>query len=56
MYEDRNVYSGIIRITLQCLVMGIGFLAIIIQGSNIVGGIDKVFEIAGKHGRIDFFQ
>ena len=38
----------------QCVVMGIGFVAVIVRGSNIVGGINEVFEIANERGRIEF--
>ncbi|XP_076801846.1 sodium-coupled monocarboxylate transporter 1-like [Clavelina lepadiformis] len=40
----------------QCIVMWIGFAAIIGKGSMDVGGLNRVFEIASEGGRIDFFH
>lgn len=41
---------------LQSGVMVVGVLAIIFQGSNIVGGIDVVWDIAYHNDRIEFFK
>uniref|UniRef100_H2Z0C9 Sodium/solute symporter n=1 Tax=Ciona savignyi TaxID=51511 RepID=H2Z0C9_CIOSA len=40
----------------QCVVMWIGFVAIIVKGTSDVGGISKVFDINSEHGRIDFLR
>ena len=38
----------------QMCVMMAGFLAVIIQGSILLGGFKKAWEIADNGGRIDF--
>ncbi|KAL5019391.1 hypothetical protein ScPMuIL_005113 [Solemya velum] len=40
--------------TLQCCIMLAGMFCLIIQGSILVGGFDKVWEIADRHNRIVF--
>jgi len=40
----------------QVCVMSIGFVAILIRGSNLVGGFSKAWSIGYKGGRVDFVQ
>ncbi|MCL4149420.1 UNVERIFIED_CONTAM: hypothetical protein GTU68_067184 [Idotea baltica] len=41
---------------LQALIMIVGSLAMVIQGAHNVGGLDKAWDIAYHHGRIEFFK
>ena len=38
--------------TFQVLVMFAGIIAILIEGTKALGGIDKAWDIANKNGRI----
>ena len=40
----------------QVCVMWVGFIAILIRGSYLVGGFSKVWSTAYEGGRIDFVQ
>ena len=40
----------------QTFVIVVGLIVVVIIGSNEVGGIKKVFEIANEGGRMDFFE
>lgn len=40
----------------QSIVMIVGVLAIVVQGTVRVGGVSKVWNIASERGRIDFFK
>ena len=42
--------------TLQCAIMVAGQLAIVIQGSIRVGGLSRVWQIAEKGGRLNFWS
>lgn len=40
----------------QSVVMLVGVLAIVVQASLRVGGLNKAWNIAAEHGRIEFFK
>lgn len=42
--------------TLQAIVMTISLVMIIIFGVNEVGGLNSIWEIAEKYGRVDFWK
>ncbi len=57
-FVNANLYFNFkIRTdTFQIVMMIVGLLASIIQGSIDFGGIDKVFEANRRNGRIEFFE
>ena len=40
----------------QTFVIVVGLIVVVVIGSKEVGGIQNVFEIANKGGRMDFFE
>lgn len=42
--------------TLQFVIMVVGLLAALIEGSRLLGGFDKAWEIANQRGRIEFLD